>query len=91
VTHDFMGSVFLLRLQHAPPYLNFAYLRLALGTDAEETRRVEEAVWFEAYKQVNLEAPEKRDATFRAFAEKAVLPALSSRRQQIFRKLLRPL
>jgi hypothetical protein len=91
VTHDFMGSVFTLGLRHAPPYLNFAYLRRALGTDAEESRRLEEAVWFDLYKRVNVEDLNARDAEFRRLAEEAILPALSPRRQQIYRRLLRPL
>src|SRR5579862_3657123 len=88
--HQLGGRGFRLTLQAAPAYLNFAYLKIALGADDALMGRIEEALWFDLY--VNLpKRLEDRDPTVAPKALEAVLPLLSPRQQRIYRKIVHPL
>jgi hypothetical protein len=88
--HQLGGRGFRLTLPAAPAYLNFAYLKIALGADDVLMGRIEETLWFDVY--VNLPSRlEERDPTLAPRALKAVLPLLSPRQQKIYRKIVGPM
>ncbi|HVR85943.1 MAG TPA: hypothetical protein VMU54_16605 [Planctomycetota bacterium] len=88
--HQLGGTRFRLTLQTLPLYLNFAYLRLALGADDAQMGRIEEALWFDLF--VNLpKRMEDRDPTVAPKAREAVLPLLHPWQQKIFRKIVGPM
>jgi hypothetical protein len=88
--HQLGGRGFRLTLPAAPAYLNFAYLKIALGADDALMGRIEETLWFDLY--VNLpKRLEDRDPTVAPKALDAVLPLLSPRQQKIYRKIVGPM
>jgi len=88
--HLLGGRGFRLTLPAAPAYLNFAYLKIALGADDALMGRIEETLWFGVY--VNLpQRLEERDPTVAPKALQAVLPLLSPRQQAIYRKIVGPM
>src|SRR5205814_8903476 len=49
VDHQLGGTPYRLTLQGVPNYLNFAYVKLALGAPDALMARIEEALWFDSY------------------------------------------
>ena len=84
-------SRFRLQLAPIPDYLNVMFLRIALEADADVTARIEEAVWYDLYRDVRLEpwrGLSDRDAYLAPRAEEAIAPLLSPRQRRIFRETL---
>lgn len=85
-THQLGGKSWRLTLHAQPVWLNFAYLKIALGADEALMARLEETLWTGVY--VNLPKKiEDGDPTIAAKTLEAVLPLLSSRQQAAFRKI----
>jgi hypothetical protein len=85
--HQLGGRGFRLTLQAVPAFLNFDYLKIALGADGALMDRIEETLWFDTY--VNLpKRLEDQDPTVAPKALEAVLPLLSPRQQEIYRKIV---
>jgi hypothetical protein len=86
VEHFLANRNFRLTLHSMPDYLNFAYLKTALGASDAQMARIEEALWstFVALpKRI-----EDKDPTIAPKSLESVLPLLSPRQQAIYRKLV---
>lgn len=89
VDHRLGNTPFRLTLTAIPGYLDFAYLKLALGANDALMSRIEEALWVDSY----VALPKRildRDPTLAPRALEAVLPLLSPRQQKIYRKIVGP-
>jgi hypothetical protein len=87
VDHLLGTTGFRLTLAQEPSYLNFSYLKLALGADDALLSRIEDALWFDVC--VNLPKRQlDKDPTIAPRALEIVLPLLSPRQQKIYRKLI---
>ena len=84
--HELGKKNWRLTIQPMPEYLNFAYLKIALGANGPLMSRVEDALWatFAALpKRI-----EEKDPTIAPKALDTVLPLLSPRQQAVYRKIV---
>ena len=78
---------FRLTIHPLPLYLNFAYLKKALGADDALMGKIEDALWFDLF--VNLpKRIEDQDPQIPVKALETVIPLLSARQQKIYRKIV---
>lgn len=76
-----------LTINPTPLYLNFSYLKVALGADDALMGRIEDALWFDLY--VNLpKRIEDKDPKIAPQALETVLPLLSPKQQKIYRRIV---
>jgi hypothetical protein len=78
-----------LTIDAMPIYVNFAYLKTALGADDAQMRRIEDALWFDLYVDLPKRV-EDRDPKIPAQALQAAIPLLTPRQQKIYRKIVGP-
>jgi hypothetical protein len=87
VDHLLGTTGFRLTLAQEPSYLNFSYLKLALGADDALLSRIEDALWFDVC--VNLPKRQlDKDPSIAPRALEILLPLLSPRQQRIYRKIV---
>jgi hypothetical protein len=90
VDHLLGTTGFRLTLDQEPSFLNFAYLKAALGADEALLGRIEDALWFGDC--VNLPKRQlDKDPSIVPQALEAVLPLLSPRQRKIYRKIAGPM
>jgi len=87
VDHLLARKNYRLTLHALPDYLNFAYLKIALGANDPLMARVEEALWTDTFVALP-KRMEDRDPSIAPKSLDTVLPLLLPRQQTIYRKIV---